>query len=73
MRQCNNCNGEMLCTICSNQVYENKEVEANLNLLKREAPNEFGHTIPYYKEWDDLFCNVFLKSNSHLTKFLFNK
>ena len=26
-----------------------KEFEANLNLLKREAPNDFGYMLPYYK------------------------
>ena len=49
-RQCNNCNGEILCRTCNNQVNENKEFEANLNLLKRDVPNEFGHMLPYYKE-----------------------
>ena len=37
MRQCNNCNGEILCITCNNQVYENKESEANSNLLKRDV------------------------------------
>ena len=27
MRQCNNCNGEILCITCNNQVNENKEFE----------------------------------------------
>ena len=40
----------MLCTTRNNEVNENKEFEANLNLLKRQAPNEFGHMLPYYKE-----------------------
>ena len=35
---------------CNNQVNENKLVEANSNLLKRPAPNEFGHMLPYLKE-----------------------
>ena len=26
-----------------------KDFEANLNLLKRKAPNEFGYMLPYYK------------------------
>ena len=25
-----------------------KEFEANLNLLKGKAPNEFGYMLPYY-------------------------
>ena len=47
-RRCNNCNGEILCNECNNQVNENKEFEANLKLLKRDIPNQFGHMLPYY-------------------------
>ena len=50
MRQCNKCNGEIICITCNNQVNENKEFEAKLNLLKRDVPNEIGHMFPYYKE-----------------------
>ena len=32
-----------------NQVNENKEFEANLDLIKRDAPNEIGQMLPYYK------------------------
>ena len=48
MRHCNNCNGEILCITCINEVIK-KQFEANLNFLKREAPDEFGHILPYYK------------------------
>ena len=34
----------------NNQFEENKESEANLNLLKRKAPDEFGHTLLYFEE-----------------------
>ena len=44
MRFCIICNGEILCDDCSNQVTK-KELEANLTLLKRQAPNEFGYMI----------------------------
>ena len=47
MRRCNNCNGEILCNECNNQVKENKEFEATKNLLKRHAPNQFGYMLPY--------------------------
>ena len=47
-RRCNECKDGMLCTTCINQVIENKDFEANLNLLKRKTPNEFGHMLPYY-------------------------
>ena len=50
MRRCNKSKGEILCDGCNNQVNENKEVEANLNLLKREAPYQFGHMLPYFVE-----------------------
>ena len=49
MRFCNECK-EKYCDRCNIQYNENKEFEANLNLLKREAPNEFGHMLPYFKE-----------------------
>ena len=49
MRQCNVCKDGILCTLCNNQINENKEFEANLNLLKREAPNNSGYMLPYYK------------------------
>ena len=49
MRQCNACKDGILCVTCNNKINENKEFEANLNLLKREKPNDFGHMLPYYK------------------------
>ena len=48
MRFCNECKDGILCTTCNNQINENKEFEANLNLLKRKTTNEFGHMLPYY-------------------------
>ena len=48
MRQCNACKNGILCTTCNNQIKENKEFEANLNLLKRKTPNDFGYMLPYY-------------------------
>ena len=50
MRFCKGCNDERMCNKCSNQVTENKENEANLNLLKRQAPNQFGQMLPYFEE-----------------------
>ena len=49
MRQCSECKDGILCATCNNQINENKEFEANLNLLKRKAPNNFGYMLPYYK------------------------
>ena len=50
MRFCNECNGKIVCTKCNNHINEKEEFEANLNLLKQEAPNEFGHMLPYFKK-----------------------
>ena len=49
MRGCNECKDGILRITCKNQVNENKEFEANLILLKQDAPNEVGHLLPYYK------------------------
>ena len=48
MRFCNECDDKKLCNKCNNQINENKEFEANLNELKRHAPNDFGQKLPYY-------------------------
>ena len=50
MRRCNVRRDGILCTTCNNQINENKEFEANLNLLKRQSPNEPGYMLPYFKE-----------------------
>ena len=49
MRRCDECTGEIICITCNNRVNEDKKHEANFNLLKREALNQFGHILPYYK------------------------
>ena len=38
MRQCNACKDGILCVTCNIKINENKEFEANLNLLKRNLP-----------------------------------
>ena len=47
----------MLCNTCIYQVNENEEIEANLSLLKRTAPNQFGHLLPFYVVLQ-LFSNI---------------
>ena len=37
-----------VCNNCNNQINENKDFEANLKVLKRHPPNEFGHMLHYY-------------------------
>ena len=49
MRQCIACKDGILCITCNTKINENKEFEANLNLLKREKPNDRGYMLPYYK------------------------
>ena len=48
MRNCNNCTKDLLCDDCDKLVNQNKEFSANLNELKREKPNDFGHMLPKY-------------------------
>ena len=50
MRRCDKCRGKILRATCNNQINENKEFEANLILIKREAPSEFGYMLPYFVE-----------------------
>ena len=49
MRFCNKCNDKKLCDRCNNQINENKEIEANLNEIKRRPPNKDGYMLAYYK------------------------
>ena len=48
MRNCTDCKKDNLCEICDKLVNQKKELSANLNELKREAPNDFGHMLPKY-------------------------
>ena len=40
MKRCDECKGEILGKDCNDQINENKQFEANLNLIKREAPTD---------------------------------
>ena len=47
MRKCSNCQKDFLCDDCDKLVNQKKEFSANLNELKREAPDdEIGHMLP---------------------------
>ena len=48
MKNCNKCTKDILCDGCDKLVNQNKEFSANLNELKRQPPNEFGHMLPKY-------------------------
>ena len=48
MINCGDCKKDILCDNCDKLVNQKKEISANINELKREAPNEFGHMLPKY-------------------------
>ena len=48
MRNCNQCTKDVLCDDCDKLVNQNKESSANLNEIKRQPPNDFGHMLPKY-------------------------
>ena len=48
MRKCIECKKDNLCDDCDKLVNQRKEFSANLNELKREKPNDFGHMVPKY-------------------------
>ena len=50
MRFCNECLRKKMCNKNYNQNNENKEIEATLNLLKRQALHEVGHMLAYFME-----------------------
>ena len=56
MRFCNECADKLTCNRCDNQINENKEFEAILNLLKGQASNQFGHMLRNYEE--NFFCQL---------------
>ena len=48
MRNCTDCKKGILCESCDKLVNQRKEFSANLNGLKREKPNNYGHMLPKY-------------------------
>ena len=48
MRNCTDCQKDILCDRCDKLVNQRKEFSANLNELKRQPPNGYGHMIPKY-------------------------
>ena len=49
MRKSNKCTKHFLCEGCDKLVNRTKKFSANLNQIKRQAPDEFGHMLPKYK------------------------
>ena len=48
MKNCTECKKDILCDSCDILVNQYKNFSANLNELKRERPNDFGHMLPKY-------------------------
>ena len=48
MRYCTDCKNDSLCDSCDKVVNQDKIFSANLNKLKREKRNNFGHMLPKY-------------------------
>ena len=48
MKNCSDCKKDILCDEYDKLVNQRKEFSANLNELKREAPNDFSHMLPKY-------------------------
>ena len=48
MKNCNSCTKDILCDECDKLVNHRKEFSANLNEIKGEPPNKFGHMLPKY-------------------------
>ena len=48
-KRCNESKGKILCEECNNQVNENKKFEANLNILKRDVPNQLSLILLIYE------------------------
>ena len=46
MTNCSDCKNDSLCDRSDELVNQKKEISANLNELKREAPNNFGQMLP---------------------------
>ena len=48
MKSCSECRKDIICESCDKLVNQRKNFSVNLNELKREPPNEFGHMLPKY-------------------------
>ena len=48
LRNCSKSPKDILCDGCDKLVNQRQEFSANLNELKRQCPNEFGHMLPIY-------------------------
>ena len=48
MKNCGEYQRNSVCDECDKLVSQSKEFSANLNEMKRQAPNDFGDTLPKY-------------------------
>ena len=49
-RFCNEYTDKLTCNRCNNQINENKEIDPNLNEVKRQPPNKCGQMAPHFKD-----------------------
>ena len=48
MKNCNKCTKDILCDDYHKLVNQNQKFSANVNDLKREPPNDYGHMLPQF-------------------------
>ena len=48
VRNCSDCKKDFLCENCDKLLHQRKEFSANLNQMKREPSNAFGHMLTEY-------------------------
>ena len=49
MKKCKRCTKDICCDACDKLVNQTKKFSANLNEIKRKAPNEFGHMLSWHE------------------------
>ena len=48
MRSCRDCEKDTLCDNCDKLANQRRKFSANINELRRERANNFGHMLPKY-------------------------
>ena len=46
MKNCNGLEKDILCDNCNKLVNQKKKFSANINEMKKQPPNKFGHMLP---------------------------
>ena len=61
MRNCYKWSKDILCDGCDELVDQNEEFSENLNESKKQAPDEFCHMLPWYKQFECLMIKDVMK------------